>query len=442
MRKLETKQNIVSVHVTRIVVVNMMASSWHKPPTETVLSGDLYLEETCSPAVIGCRERRMEALTCLSQGIPLDPLPGPKTRDTSLPHAPPFNLDLSSDEKKLAVSNALRYFPPQVHKILGPEFSDELDSYGHIYMYRLTPTTFEMRAHSLDSYPAKTKEGAAIMAMIMNNLDHRVAQFPQELVTYGTNGQVFSNWAQFWLLMKYLSHAESDQSISLYSGHAIGMFPSPTTAPRLVITNGLMVPNHSSASDYARLFALGVTMYGQMTAGSFCYIGPQGIVHGTVLTLLNAGRKYLGTSDLAGRVFLTSGLGGMSGAQAKAAVICRCIGVIAEVSEKVIMKRKEQGWVDMVMDDAVSLVQQVLRFKQQKKAVSIAYHGNIVTLWQAFLDYWTETQVNLIDLASDQTSCHNVFNGGYYPHTVTVEVANQMIKKNPSMFKSLVRISS
>lgn len=278
------------------------------------------------------------------------------------------------------------------------------------------------------------------MAMVMNNLDHRVAQFPQELVTYGTNGQVFSNWAQFWLLMKYLTYVTADQSISLYSGHAVGMFPSLTTCPRLVITNGLMVPNHSSPGDYARLFALGVTMYGQMTAGSFCYIGPQGIVHGTVLTLLNAGRKYLNTGDLAGRVFLTSGLGGMSGAQAKAAVICGCIGVIAEVSQAVIEKRKQQGWVDMVMDDPVNLVQQVLRFKQQKKAVSIAYHGNIVTLWQTFVDYRQKTGINLLDLASDQTSCHNAYNGGYYPHAVSVDQANQLIKSSPNNFKQLVRM--
>ena len=381
------------------------------------------------------------ALKWLSNGIPLDPIPGPKKRDPNLPHAPAISLQMTPAESDLAIRNALRYFPSEFHSILNPEFRKELSSYGHIYMYRFMPEMFEMKSYPIDLYEAKTKEGAAIMAMIMNNLDHRVAQFPQELVTYGTNGQAFSNWAQFWLVMKYLSQVDVDQTISLYSGHPLGIFPSTPSAPRLVITNGMMIPNYSSAENYGKLFALGVTMYGQMTAGSFCYIGPQGIVHGTVLTLLNAGRKYLQTSDLSGRVFLTSGLGGMSGAQAKAAVICNCIGILAEVNPAVIRKRHEQGWVDMVMDDPDELIKTVIDFRDKKKAISIAFHGNVVTLWEAFHQYFQKTGVNLIDLASDQTSCHNVYNGGYYPHGISFDDANQLIKSDPEQFKLLVKAS-
>lgn len=378
-------------------------------------------------------------LKWLTNGIPLDPIPGPKKRDPNLPHAPVFTLKMTPAESDLAVRNALRYFPQHHHAILRPEFEYELNTYGHIYMYRFMPEMFEMKAYPIEMYEAKTTEGAAIMAMIMNNLDHRVAQFPQELVTYGTNGQVFSNWAQFWIAMKYLSQVDVDQTISMYSGHPMGIFPSSPSAPRLIITNGMMIPNYSAAADYNKLFALGVTMYGQMTAGSYCYIGPQGIVHGTVLTLLNAGRKYLDTSDLYGRVFLTSGLGGMSGAQAKAAVICNCIGIIAEVNGAVIRKRHEQGWVDIVITDPEDLLRQVIEFRSKKQSISIAFHGNVITLWQLFNDHFKKTGVNLVDLASDQTSCHNVSNGGYYPHELSFEEANLMIKSDPDKFKSLVR---
>lgn len=380
-------------------------------------------------------------LKWLTKGIPLDPMPGTKKRDPSLPHAPAISLNMTPEETELAIRNSLRYFPQEHHAMLRPEFQKELSCYGHIYMYRFMPEMLEMKAYPIEMYESKTKEGAAIMAMIMNNLDHRVAQFPQELVTYGTNGQVFSNWAQFWLTMKYLSQMESDQTISLYSGHAMGIFPSVQSAPRLVITNGMMIPNYSSPQNYSKLFGLGVTMYGQMTAGSFCYIGPQGIVHGTVLTLLNAGRKYLHTDDLSGKVFLTSGLGGMSGAQAKAAVICNCIGVIAEVNLAVIRKRHDQGWVDIIVDDPDDVIQQVISFRREKKAISIAFHGNIVTLWEALYQHFVTTGVNLIDLASDQTSCHNVYNGGYYPHSISFEAANQLIKSDADHFKRLVKES-
>ena len=389
------------------------------------------------------KEEIIESLRCLANGIPVDPLPGHKTRDGNIPHAPPLNTNMTDEEVKLAIRNALRYFPPETHKLLASEFRHELLTYGHIYMYRFVPKTFVMKSYPIDYYESFTKcsEAAAIMSMIMNNLDHRVAQFPEELVTYGTNGQVFSNWAQFWLLMKYLSMLETDQTISMYSGHPAGLFPSVPNAPRLVITNGMMIPNYSSPSDYNRLFGLGVTMYGQMTAGSYCYIGPQGIVHGTVLTLLNAARKYLNTSDLTGKIFLTSGLGGMSGAQAKAAVICNCIGIIAEVNENAIKKRHSQGWVDMIIDDADNLIQKVIELKQKKQSVSIAYYGNIVTLWQKFYQHLEKTGINLIDLASDQTSCHNVSSGGYYPVGISLESANELIKSDPETFKKHVKES-
>ena len=382
-------------------------------------------------------------LKLLSGGIPTDPLPNAQTRDPCLPHAPVLLLQLTRDESELAVSNALRYFPARHHALLAPEFRAELLSYGHIYMYRLMPCKqlLPMQAYPISWYDTRIPEAAGIMAMIMNNLDPRVAQFPQELVTYGTNGQVLSNWAQFWLLMRYLSIMDRDQTINLYSGHAAGLFPSSPLAPRVIITNGMMVPNYSQSSAYNKLFALGVTMYGQMTAGSYCYIGPQGIVHGTVLTLLNAGRKYLGTSDLSGKVFLSSGLGGMSGAQAKAAVICGCIGIIADVDGKVIAKRKEQKWVDVVLDDTAVLIKQVMSYKQERRAISIAFHGNIVDLWQAFVDHFRETGVNLVDLASDQTSCHNVSNGGYYPHSLTFDQGSELLRTNASKFRMLVKES-
>ena len=377
----------------------------------------------------------------LTKGIPIDPLLDDQSdRDPSVPHAPCIKLILSKDETVLSVSNALRYFPPHLHSKLGPEFEDELINYGHIYMYRFIPK-FKIKAYPIHAFPAKILEAKSIMLMIMNNLDHAVAQFPHELVTYGGNGQVFSNWAQFWLTMKYLSEMTSFQTLSMYSGHPMGLFPSVQSAPRVTITNGIMIPNYSSKEHYHKLFQLNVTMYGQMTAGSYCYIGPQGIVHGTTLTILNASRKYLNTGDLTGKVFLTSGLGGMSGAQAKAAVICGCIGIIAEVSKDAIQKRHRQGWLDVVTDDVNQLVLLVNEYKLSRKSVSIGFHGNIIAVWRKFVDHYNQTGTNLIDLASDQTSCHNPFGGGYYPEELSYDEANDMIKSDPEKFKRLVEES-
>merc|ERR1719273_2492869 len=298
--------------------------------------------------------------------------------------------------------------------MLSAEFAKELQEYGHIYMYRFLPEE-DLRAFSLDEIPARTKQGAAIIHMILNNLDKAVAQFPQELITYGGNGQVFSNWAQFWITLHYLSTMEEDQTLVMYSGHPMGLFPSKPSHPRMIITNGMVIPNYSSKEEYDKLFALGVTMYGQMTAGSYCYIGPQGIVHGTTLTVLNAGRLKLGSSDLAGKVFVTSGLGGMSGAQAKASVICGCVGVICEVSYEALKKRYDQGWLLEMVDDVEELIRVVRKAKREKRATSIGYHGNAVTVWERFARELEATGELLVELGSDQTSCHHPFNGGYYP---------------------------
>jgi len=308
------------------------------------------------------------------------------------------------------VKNALRYFPPETHKILAEEFAKELQEYGHIYMYRFMPEE-PLHAITIDQIPAKSRHAAAIIHMLLNNLDPRVAQFPQELVTYGGNGQVLSNWGQFRLVLRYLSTMTDQQTLVLYSGHPLGLFPSSPAAPRAVITNGMVIPNYSSRADYDRMFALGVTMYGQMTAGSYCYIGPQGIVHGTTLTVLNAGRKKLGTNDLSGKVFISSGLGGMSGAQAKAAVICGCIGVIAEVSREALMKRHKQGWVVEVTENVDELIKMVRAARKNMKATSIGFLGNAVTVWEKFLEEYHRTGELLVELGSDQTSCHNPYNG-------------------------------
>ncbi|XP_022100450.1 urocanate hydratase-like isoform X2 [Acanthaster planci] len=307
-------------------------------------------------------------------------------------------------------------------------------------MYRFRPN-IEMRAYPINDYPCNTRQAAGIMHMIMNNLDPRVAQFPHELVTYGGNGQVFSNWAQFRLAMHYLSEMTEDQTLALYSGHPMGLFPSHIDAPRVVVTNGMMVPNYSSRENYDRLFGLGVTMYGQMTAGSFCYIGPQGIVHGTTITVMNAGRQQLGTSDLRGRVFVSSGLGGMSGAQAKAAVICGCIGVIAEVSKEALLKRHKQGWVMEVVDSLDVCIERIKRAKKEKTPLSIGYHGNIVDIWERMVTEYDSTGELLVDLGSDQTSCHNPFNGGYYPTQVSFDEANDIMTTDPVRFKNLVQES-
>uniref|UniRef100_A0A8B9RFM5 Urocanate hydratase n=1 Tax=Astyanax mexicanus TaxID=7994 RepID=A0A8B9RFM5_ASTMX len=321
----------------------------------------------------------METLKKLCGGLPLNPLPPNNGRDPSMPHAPVRTPNLTAEEERLALKNALRYFPPDLHSTLAPEFAQELRQYGHIYMYRFCPTV-RMRAYPIDQYPCKIRHAAAIMHMIMNNLDPAVAQFPQELVTYGGNGQVFSNWAQFWLVFHYLSTMSEEQTLVMYSGHPLGLFPSLPSSPRCVITNGMVIPNYSSRESYEKMFALGITMYGQMTAGSYCYIGPQGIVHGTMLTVLNAGRRYLGTSDLRGRVFVTSGLGGMSGAQAKAAVIAGCVGVIAEVDEVPLKKRHEQGWLMEVTKDLDHCMKRIREARRSQMALSLGYHGNIVDL--------------------------------------------------------------
>ncbi|XP_035227164.1 urocanate hydratase-like isoform X2 [Stegodyphus dumicola] len=382
----------------------------------------------------------MSFLKSLAYGIPLHPLPQVKKRDESTPHAPVRNTYLTSEEEQLALQNNLRYFPSHLHHELAPEFAKELKTYGHIYMYRFIPA-FEMRAYPIDDYPANCKEAAAIMLMIMNNLDPRVAQFPQELVTYGGNGQVFSNWAQFWLVMKYLSKMSTSQTLVMMSGHPLGLFPSNSLGPRMVITNGMMVPNYSTRRNYDRLFAMGVTMYGQMTAGSYCYIGPQGIVHGTTLTLMNAGRKYLHSNNMMGKVYISSGLGGMSGAQAKAAVICGCIGVIAEIDKSVLQKRFDQGWVQEIIDDLDTLIARIREAKKNRIATSIGFWGNIVNVWERIKIEYENTGKLLADLGSDQTSCHNPFDGGYFPVQLTFGEAKSLITSDPTRFKDLVQES-
>ncbi|TRY55002.1 hypothetical protein DNTS_020746 [Danionella cerebrum] len=382
----------------------------------------------------------MSSLKEICDGLPLDPLPPNCGRDPSVPHAPVRTPNLTTAEERLALRNALRYFPPELHATLASEFAQELRQYGHIYMYRFCPA-LRMRAHPIDQYPCRTKHAACIMLMIMNNLDPDVAQFPQELVTYGGNGQVFSNWAQFWLVFQYLSTMTEEQTLVMYSGHPLGLFPSLPSSPRCVITNGMVIPNYSSREEYEKMFALGISMYGQMTAGSYCYIGPQGIVHGTMLTVLNAGRRYLGSGDLSGRVFVTSGLGGMSGAQAKAAVIAGCIGVIAEVDETPLKKRHEQGWLMEVTSDLNQCIQRIREARRAKIALSLGYHGNIVDLWEGLYQEYKETGELLVDLGSDQTSLHNPFSGGYYPVQLTFIQANQLMNSDPQHFKSLVHDS-
>ncbi|KAK2713783.1 hypothetical protein QYM36_009608 [Artemia franciscana] len=372
--------------------------------------------------------------------FPVSPLPTFRKRDESMPHAPFRTHGLSQEEKKLALRNALRYFPPNVHEELSQEFAEELNQFGHIYMYRFMPT-MELRAYPIDQYPAKSKQGAAIMLMIMNNLDSKVAQFPQELVTYGGNGQVFSNWAQFRLTMKYLSELDEDQTLVMYSGHPCGLFPSSPIAPRLVITNGMMIPKYSTSENYDRLFGLGVTMYGQMTAGSYCYIGPQGIVHGTTLTVLNAGRRYLKLDSLKGIAFLTSGLGGMSGAQAKAATICGCVGIVAEVSYDALKKRFDQGWLLEITDDLDKLMERIREAKAKQESTSIGFHGNIVAIWERLVEEYNNTGELLVELGSDQTSCHCPFSGGYYPVQLTYKEANELLAENPEKFRELVKDS-
>eukprot|EP00742_Colponemidia_sp_Colp-10_P004012 GILJ01004280.1.p1 GENE.GILJ01004280.1~~GILJ01004280.1.p1 ORF type:complete len:706 (-),score=106.77 GILJ01004280.1:99-2183(-) len=381
-------------------------------------------------------ERRVGKLAVLARGLPSELPPMPEV-DTTVPHAPNRTPNLSEEEFKLAVQNALRYFPVEWHEVLAPEFAEELQTRGHIWMKRFRPTEYEMRAYHIDEYPVRCRQAAAIMLMIMNNLDSRVAQYPHELVTYGGNGSVYQNWAQYLLVMKYLSEMTDSQTLVISSGHPVGLFPSHPDAPRVVLSNGQMIPNYSSKELYEKFFALGVTMYGQMTAGSYCYIGPQGIVHGTTLTVLNASRKYLGTANMSGKVLVTSGLGGMSGAQPKAGVICGCITVVAEVDESALVKRHTQGWVKEVTRTLDDCIQRIKEARANKEITSIAYLGNIVSLWERL----AEEPELLVELGSDQTSLHNPFNGGYYPVQLEFNEAQQVMVQDPPRFKQLVQES-
>lgn len=369
------------------------------------------------------------------QGIP-DILPPAAIYDSTVNHAPKRKNTLSDSEKKLALENALRYFKPSHHKVLLSEFKKELEDYGRIYMYRFRPG-YKMYARPIKEYPAKCMQAAAIMLMIQNNLNSEVAQHPHELITYGGNGAVFQNWAQYLLTMQYLAQMNENQTLVMYSGHPLGLFPSHKEAPRVVVTNGMMIPNYSKPDDWERFNALGVTQYGQMTAGSYMYIGPQGIVHGTTITVLNAGRKISKKNEgLEGKLFVTSGLGGMSGAQPKAGNIAGCITVCAEVNEKAVHTRHRQGWVDEVIDDLELLCKRVAKAKKNKEVVSIAYHGNVVDVWERFYD------ANIrIDLGSDQTSLHNPWAGGYYPQGLTFEAANKLMAEDPVLFKQAVQKS-
>lgn len=366
------------------------------------------------------------------QGIPAE-LPQPRPLNPDFPHPKGRKHDLDTAGKKLALKNALRYFDPSLHAVLGEEFARELDEYGRIYMYRFRPQHLPY-ARPIADYPTKTPQAAAIMLMIQNNLDPAVAQFPEELITYGGNGSVFQNWAQYRITMKYLAEMTEEQTLVLYSGHPVGLFPSHPDAPRVVVTNGMMIPNFSKPEWYDRFNALGVTQYGQMTAGSFMYIGPQGIVHGTTITLLNAGRRYRpGQNDLAGMIYVTSGLGGMSGAQAKAAVIAGAVGVVAEINPSAAHKRHEQGWLDELYEDLGILIPRIKEAQENKEAVSLGYLGNIVDLWEAL-----HREGVRVELGSDQTSLHNPFGGGYYPQGLTFDESELMMRENPAQFKEEV----
>jgi urocanate hydratase len=369
------------------------------------------------------------------QGIP-EELPPDPVYDQEVNHAPKRKDILTAEEKKLAVKNALRYFSPRHHPLLAREFAQELLEYGRIYMHRFRPD-YPIYARSMEQFPYRSPQAAAIMMMLSNNLDHAVAQHPHELITYGGNGAVFQNWAQYLLCMQYLAEMTDEQTLVLYSGHPMGLFPSHKEAPRVVVTNGMMIPNYSRPDDWERFNALGVTQYGQMTAGSFMYIGPQGIVHGTTITVLNAGRRLSPEHpSLAGKLFISSGLGGMSGAQPKAAVIAGAIGVVAEVNPRVVAVRHEQGWVDEVYNDLDQLIVRIGKAREGKEAVSLAYEGNIVDLWEKFV----EKNIH-VELGSDQTSLHNPFAGGYYPAGLGFEQANEMMAKDPDRFRKAVHES-
>ncbi|WP_053990614.1 urocanate hydratase [Mangrovimonas sp. TPBH4] len=369
------------------------------------------------------------------QGIPTE-LPAKKAYPEGINRAPKRKDILSKEDKQLAVRNALRYFPEAWHAILAPEFAEELKEYGRIYMYRFKPD-YDLYARPISEYPAQCSQAAAIQLMIQNNLDPAVAQHPEELITYGGNGAVFQNWAQYLLTMKYLATMTEEQTLHMYSGHPMGLFPSSKAAPRVVVTNGMMIPNYSQPDDWEKFNALGVTQYGQMTAGSFMYIGPQGIVHGTTITVMNAFRKILKKEESsAGKIFLTAGLGGMSGAQPKAGNIAGCITVCAEVNPKAATKRHQQGWVDELIDSMEALITRVKKAQEANEVVSIAYIGNIVEVWERF-----DEENIFIHVGSDQTSLHIPWTGGYYPVDVSYEESNRLIREEPEVFKEKVQES-
>jgi urocanate hydratase len=371
----------------------------------------------------------------VAEGIP-EELPSPVPYDYSLNHAPKRKDILNSSEKMLALKNALRYFPVKFHSVLAVEFARELQNYGRIYMYRFKPD-YEIKARSIDDFPHRTVSAAAIMLMISNNLDKEVAQHPDELITYGGNGAVFQNWAQYRLTMKYLSEMTDEQTLVMYSGHPMGLFPSHKDSPRMVVTNGMVVPNYSTQDHWERFNALGVSQYGQMTAGSYMYIGPQGIVHGTTITILNAARKISEKGEtLKGKLFVSSGLGGMSGAQPKAAGIAGIISLVAEINPKAIETRRSQGWVDEVFSDMGKLIERVKRAVSAREITSVAYEGNIVELWEKLAD-----EDIYVDLGSDQTSLHNPWAGGYYPAGLSFKESNRMMSEEPDKFREAVRKS-
>jgi len=367
------------------------------------------------------------------EGIP-KALPKKKDYDLNINHAPIRKDILSIDEKKLALKNALRYFSKDMHHTLAPEFLEELKKYGRIYMYRFRPD-YKIYSRNINDYPHKSKQAAAIQLMLTNNLDNAIAQHPHELITYGGNGSVFQNWAQYLICMQFLAQMNDEQTLVIYSGHPMGLFPSNKNAPRVVVTNGMMIPNYSKPDHWEKYNALGVTQYGQMTAGSFMYIGPQGIVHGTTITILNAARKIDPLAkDLSGKIFVTSGLGGMSGAQPKAAVISNGVCIVAEINKKATIKRHEQGWVDLIINDLDKLIDRAVKARNEKEAISIAYNGHIVDLWERLV----ERNIK-VDIGSDQTSLHNPWAGGYYPQNMKYEEANNLMVNNPSLFKEKVQ---
>jgi len=378
---------------------------------------------------------------CLKEGIPTDLPPHPGF-DNSVDHAPNRRQILTSQEKKLALKNALRYFDVKFHPTLITEFLNELESFGRITMQRFRPTEYNMKAYPIDAYPANSQQAASVMLMIMNNLDPAVAQFPHELITYGGNGSVFQNWAQYRLVMQYLCEMTDEQTLVMYSGHPLGLFPSSKSSPRVVVTNGMVIPNYSSREDYEKMNSLGVSQYGQMTAGSYMYIGPQGIVHGTTLTLLNAARMHLNLPperDLSGITFVTSGLGGMSGAQAKAAVISGAACIVAEMNEHAAVKRFQQGWLTHISRDVDDSIDLMVDAANQGEAISIGHIGNIVELWERIVARKVK-----VDLGSDQTSLHNPYQGGYFPADYTYEESTKMMSEQPKKFeleiqKTLVR---